>query len=222
TFSANFSYYILNFSSVDTPPYITLNNISGKVERVLEDNSRAKEINQAYGIKAREFFSFSTSEDVRLNGYMIKPTNFDKNKKYPVLMFVYGGPGSQSVANTWSHNYWFDFLAQNGYLVVCVDNRGTGFRGAEFKKMTYLELGKYETIDQIEAAKWLGEQAYVDKDRIGLWGWSYGGYMASLAITKGADVFKAAIAVAPVTNWRFYDSIYTERYMRTPQENPSG
>jgi len=222
TFSANFSYYILNHSSVTTPPYITLNNNSGKVERILEENAQAKKVNAEYGINPREFFTFSTSEGVELNGYMIKPINFNENTKYPVLMYVYGGPGSQNVANSWSHNYWVDYLAQNGYLVVCVDNRGTGFRGAEFKKMTYMELGKYETIDQIEAAKWLGKQSYVDKDRIGLWGWSYGGYMASLAITKGADVFKATIAVAPVTNWRFYDTIYTERYLRTPQENPKG
>lgn len=223
TFSADFSYYILNHSSVNTPPYITLNNNkNGKVERVLEDNSLAKQTAMEYGIIPREFFQFNTSENISLNGYMIKPKNFDKNTKYPVLMYVYGGPGSQNVANSWAHSVWFDYLAQKGYLVVCVDNRGTGFRGAEFKKMTYMNLGKYETIDQIEAAKWLGEQSYVDKNRIGLWGWSYGGYMASLAITKGADVFKTTIAVAPVTSWRYYDTIYTERYLRTPQENPEG
>lgn len=223
TFSADFSYYILNHSSVNTPPYITLNNNkNGKVERVLEDNSLAKQTAMEYGIIPREFFQFNTSENISLNGYMIKPKNFDKNTKYPVLMYVYGGPGSQNVANSWAHSVWFDYLAQKGYLIVCVDNRGTGFRGAEFKKMTYMNLGKYETIDQIEAAKWLGEQSYVDKNRIGLWGWSYGGYMASLAITKGADVFKTTIAVAPVTSWRYYDTIYTERYLRTPQENPEG
>lgn len=223
TFSADFSYYILNHSSVNAPPYITLNNNkNGKVERVLEDNSLAKQTAMEYGIIPREFFQFNTSENISLNGYMIKPKNFDKNTKYPVLMYVYGGPGSQNVANSWAHSVWFDYLAQKGYLIVCVDNRGTGFRGAEFKKMTYMNLGKYETIDQIEAAKWLGEQSYVDKNRIGLWGWSYGGYMASLAITKGADVFKTTIAVAPVTSWRYYDTIYTERYLRTPQENPEG
>ncbi len=223
TFSADFSYYILNHSNVSTPPYITLNNTkSGRVERILEENRAAKETATTYGIQPREFFTFNTSENVELNGYMIKPRNFDENVKYPVLMYVYGGPGSQSAANSWAHNIWFDYLAQEGYLIVCVDNRGTGFRGSEFKKMTYLNLGKYETIDQIEAAKWLGKQSYVDKDRIGLWGWSYGGYMASLAITKGADVFKTTIAVAPVTSWRYYDTIYTERYLRTPQENPEG
>jgi len=223
TFSADFSYYILNHSNVDTPPYITLNNTkNGKVERILEDNSLAKQTAISYGIQPREFFQFTTSENVDLNGYMIKPKNFDENVEYPVLMYVYGGPGSQEVANRWARNVWFDYLAQEGYLIVCVDNRGTGFRGSEFKKMTYLQLGKYETIDQIEAAKWLGQQSYVDKDRIGLWGWSYGGYLASLAITKGADIFKSTIAVAPVTSWRYYDTIYTERYLRTPQENPEG
>jgi dipeptidyl-peptidase-4 len=223
TFSTDFSYYILNHSNVNTPPYITLNTTkNNNVERILEENSLAKQTAIAYGIQPREFFQFTTSENVNLNGYMIKPKNFDEKIKYPVLMYVYGGPGSQSVANNWAHNIWFDYLAQEGYLIVCVDNRGTGFRGSEFKKMTYLNLGKYETIDQIEAAKWLGKQSYVDKDRIGLWGWSYGGYLASLAITKGADVFKTTIAVAPVTSWRYYDTIYTERYLRTPQENPEG
>lgn len=223
TFSADFSYYILNHSNISTPPYITLNQTkNGKVERILEENNSAKETAIEYGIQPMEFFQFNTSENVTLNGYMIKPKNFDEQTEYPVLMYVYGGPGSQSVANNWGHNIWFDYLAQEGYLIVCVDNRGTGFRGSEFKKMTYMNLGKYETIDQIEAAKWLGKQTYVDKNRIGLWGWSYGGYMASLAITKGADVFKTTIAVAPVTSWRYYDTIYTERYLRTPQENPEG
>lgn len=222
-FSTDFSYYILNHSNIHTAPYTTLNHTkTGETVRVLEDNRHAQAKAKEYGIKPREFFQFTTSEDISLNGYMIKPKNFDENTQYPVLMYVYGGPGSQNVANTWAHNVWFDYLAQKGYLIVCVDNRGTGFRGAEFKKMTYLNLGKYETIDQIEAAKWLGKQSYVDKNRIGLWGWSYGGYMASLAITKGADVFKTTMAVAPVTTWRYYDTIYTERYLRTPQENPQG
>ena len=222
TFSSDFSYYVLNHSSVHTPPFISLHETGGKQIRVLEDNAKAAEVAKAYGIQAREFFQMTTSESVMLNGYMIKPTDFDPNKQYPVLMFVYGGPGSQQVANSWSHNVWFDLLAQKGYLIVCVDNRGTGFRGAEFKKMTYMNLGKYEIADQIEVAKWLGQQSYVDSTRIGLWGWSFGGYMASLAITKGADVFKSTIAVAPVTSWRYYDTIYTERYLRTPQENPKG
>ena len=155
---------------------------------------------------------------------MIKPANFKPNGQYPVFMYLYGGPGSQQVKDQWKgQNYWwFQMLAQQGYVVACVDNRGTGARGEEFKKMTYQELGKYETIDQIEAAKYLGGLPYTDASRIGIFGWSYGGFMSSLCLLKGNDVFKAAIAVAPVTSWRWYDSIYTERYMRTEEENPDG
>lgn len=224
TFSADFSYFILNHSTANQPAYITLNDRSGNNVRVLEDNAALNDRLTNFKIAPTEFFDFKTSEGVSLNGWMIKPANFDPQKKYPVLMFVYGGPGSQNVADTWggARNKWFNMLAQQGYIVACVDNRGTGFRGAEFKKMTYKNLGKLETEDQIEAAKWLGKQSYVDAGRIGIWGWSYGGYMSSLCITKGADVFKMAIAVAPVTNWRFYDTIYTERYLQTPQENPGG
>jgi len=224
TFSSDFSYFVLNHSTVNQPAYITLNDRIGNQVRVLEDNAALKGRLSQFNLSATEFFSFKTSANVSLNGWMIKPANFDPNKKYPVLMYVYGGPGSQNVADTWggSRSKWFNMLAQQGYIVVCVDNRGTGFRGSEFKKMTYKDLGKLETEDQIEAAKWLASQNYVDPSRIGIWGWSYGGYMSSLCITKGADVFKMAIAVAPVTNWRFYDSIYTERYLRTPQENAAG
>ncbi len=224
TFSSDFSYYILNHSTANTPSYITLNDRSGKMIRVLESNEALRRTLEQYQLSPIEFFSFNTSEGTELNGYMIKPDGFDPAKKYPVLMYVYGGPGSQNVADNWggARAKWFNMLAQKGYIVACVDNRGTGFRGAEFKKMTYKELGKYETIDQIGAAKWFAGQSYVDPLRIGIWGWSYGGYMSSLCITKGADVFKMAIAVAPVTTWRYYDSIYTERYLQTPQENPSG
>ena len=155
---------------------------------------------------------------------MIKPKDFDATKKYPVFMFQYSGPGSQQVANTWNgaNDYWFLMLTQKGYIVACVDGRGTGFKGAEFKKCTQKELGKYEVEDQIDAAKVFGNYAYVDKTRIGIFGWSFGGFMASNCIFQGADTFKSAIAVAPVTSWRYYDSIYTERYMQTPQENASG
>jgi dipeptidyl-peptidase-4 len=224
TFSADFSYFILNHSTANQPAYITLNDRSGNTVRLLEDNAALKARLADFKIAPTEFFSFKTSEGVSLNGWMIKPSDFDPKKKYPVLMFVYGGPGSQSVADAWggTRNKWYNMLAQQGYIVACVDNRGTGFRGAEFKKMIYKNLGKYETEDQIEAAKWLGKQSFVDAGRIGMFGWSYGGYMSSLCITKGADVFKMAIAVAPVTNWRFYDTIYTERYLQTPQENPAG
>ncbi|MBW6460921.1 MAG: prolyl oligopeptidase family serine peptidase, partial [Bacteroidales bacterium] len=161
---------------------------------------------------------------IELNGWQILPPAFDPGNEYPVLMAVYGGPGSQTVTNAWSSGdmAWYQMLAQQGYIITSVDNRGTGGRGEEFKKMTYLQLGKYETIDQIEAAKYLAAKSYVDPSRIGIWGWSYGGYMSTLCITKGADVFSMAIAVAPVTNWRYYDNIYTERFMRKPQDNASG
>ncbi|MEJ6980361.1 S9 family peptidase [Pedobacter sp. P351] len=224
SFSNDFSFYILSNSTINNPPFITLNEKNGKVVRVLEENTKVKQALKDYTIKPAEFFKFKTSEGVELNGYMIKPPDFNPGKKYPVLMYVYGGPGSQNVADAWggSRPVWFNLLAQKGYIVACVDNRGTGFRGAEFKKMTYKLLGKYETLDQIEAAKWLARQSYTDPSRIGIWGWSYGGYLAALCITKGENVFKMAISVAPVTTWRFYDTIYTERYLRTPQENPDG
>ena len=224
TFSNGMKYYSNTYSTADTPPYISLHNHTGKEIRVLEDNADLSAKMEEFDLTKKEFFSFTTSEDVNLNGWMIKPSDFDPNKRYPVFMFLYGGPGSQQVVNSWGwfNYFWYQHLAQKGYIVACVDNRGTGGRGAEFKKMTYLQLGKYETIDQIEANRYLAKLPYVDKNRIGIQGWSYGGYMSSLAITKGADVFKTAIAVAPVTNWRYYDNIYTERYMRTPQENASG
>ena len=223
-FSNGMKYYSNTYSTADTPPYISLHNNTGKKIRVLEDNTDLSTKMEEFDLTKKEFFSFITSENVELNGWMIKPPDFNPNKQYPVLMFVYGGPGSQQVVNSWGwfNYFWHQHIAQKGYIVACVDNRGTGGRGTEFKKMTYLQLGKYETIDQIEANRYLAKLPYVDENRIGIQGWSYGGYMSSLAITKGADVFKTAIAVAPVTNWRYYDNIYTERYMRTPKENASG
>ena len=224
TFSNGMKYYSNTYSTADTPPYISLHNHTGKEIRVLEDNADLSTKMEEFDLTKKEFFSFITTEDIELNGWMIKPSDFDPNKRYPVFMFLYGGPGSQQVVNSWGwfNYFWHQHLAQRGYIVACVDNRGTGGRGAEIKKMTYLQLGKYETIDQIEANRYLAKLPYVDKNRIGIQGWSYGGYMSSLAITKGANFFKTAIAVAPVTNWRYYDNIYTERYMRTPQENASG
>ena len=224
TFSKGMKYFINNYSKANTPPQFTLHNAKGKLIRVLEDNKELSEKMSEYAFGDKEFFSFTTSENVSLNGWIMKPADFDSTKQYPVFMFLYGGPGSQQVLNGWGWNnyFWYQHLTQQGYIVACIDNRGTGGRGAEFKKMTYQQLGKYETIDQIEANKYLGSLPYVDAKRIGIQGWSYGGYMSSLAITKGADVFKMAIAVAPVTNWRYYDNIYTERYMRTPQENAEG
>lgn len=223
-FSSQFQYYINYFSDSYSPYHISLNDASGNEIRVLKSNQTLKDTLGLYNISMKEFFKFKTSENIWLNGWMIKPQFFDTTRKYPVFMFVYGGPGSQTVENMWGggNDLWYQYLAQKGYIVVSVDNRGTGARGSEFKKCTYKELGKLETIDQIEAAKYLGSLSYVDKNRIGIQGWSYGGYMSSLCITKGAEFFKMAIAVAPVTNWRFYDSIYTERYMQTPQENPAG
>jgi len=220
-FSDTFKYYINYFSNATTPYYITLHEANGKLIRVLEDNKNLLDKLKNYNISYKEFFTFKTTENVELNGWMIKPANFDATKKYPVLMYQYSGPGSQEVLNEWSLG-WDYFMAQEGYIVVCVDGRGTGGRGEAFKKMTYLELGKYETIDQIETAKYLGTLPYVNKERIGIWGWSFGGFTTLLCMTKGADYFKTGIAVAPVTNWRYYDNIYTERFMRKPQENASG
>ncbi len=223
-FSQGMKYFINTYSTANEPPFFSLHNANGKQIRILEDNKKLSEKMNQYALSKKEFFSFITSEDVSLNGWMIKPADFDSDKQYPVFMFLYGGPGSQQVLNSWgwTNYFWHQHLAQQGYIVACIDNRGTGGLGAEFKKMTYQQLGKYETIDQIEANQYLGSLPFVDANRIGIQGWSYGGYMSSLAITKGAEVFKMAIAVAPVTNWRYYDNIYTERYMRTPQENADG
>ena len=222
--SSNFDYYVNTHSTLNTPATYTVFENGGKEVRMIEDNAGMRTVQQQVAWKDFEFFNFTTSENVKLNGWMLKPPNFDATKKYPVFMYVYGGPGSQTVNNSWGgfNNWWYQMLAQKGYIVVSVDNRGTGARGQEFKKMTYLQLGKYETMDQIEAAKYLGKQSYVDAERIGIFGWSYGGYMSSLCLFKGADVFKSAIAVAPVTNWKWYDTIYTERYMRTEKENKEG
>ena len=223
-FSSDFSFFVMSQSSANSPTEYSLYNGSGKLIRSLEANTALKEKLAGYQLSKKEFFSFTTSQGVALNGWMIKPSNFDASKKYPVFMTVYGGPGHNTVENQWegSNYLWYQYLAQKGYVVVSVDNRGTGNRGEAFKKSTYKQLGKLETEDQIEAAKYMAAQSYVDAARIGIQGWSYGGYMSSLCITKGADFFKMAIAVAPVTNWRFYDSIYTERFMQTPAENESG
>jgi len=224
-FSKGMKYFKNSYTDHNTPPSITLHRTSdGDTIKILEDNSDFNETLAEYNLSEKEFFTIETEEGVELNAWMMKPTDFDSKKEYPLYMFLYGGPGSQQVTDSWGwfNYFWYQHLNQLGYIVACVDNRGTGGKGAEFKKMTYQELGKYETIDQINAAKHFGSLNYIDSNRIGIQGWSYGGYMSSLAITKGADVFKMAIAVAPVTNWRYYDNIYTERYMRTPQENASG
>uniref|UniRef100_UPI004049AAC7 S9 family peptidase n=1 Tax=Flavobacterium sp. TaxID=239 RepID=UPI004049AAC7 len=225
TFSPNFDYFINAFSSVTKAPSYTLNEsiLGNEVKKIVSNESLENKL-AAYNITPKEFFPMITEKGNKLNAWMIKPTDFDATKKYPVLMYQYSGPGSQSVANQWNsaNDYWYYMLAQKGYIVICVDGRGTGFKGADFKKCTYKELGKYEVEDQIDAAKVIAQYEFVDATRIGIWGWSYGGFMSSNCILKGNDVFKTAIAVAPVTSWRYYDSIYTERYMRTPQENASG
>ncbi len=223
-FSKTFDYFSNAHSTINTAPTFTVLDRQGKKIRTIEDNVNYGKIQEEYGALPVEFFTFTTSENVKLNGWMIKPKDFNATRKYPVFMTQYSGPGSQSVTDSWkgSSYWWYQMIAQAGYVVVCVDGRGTGARGEEFKKMTYLQLGHYDTLDQIEAAKYLSTQPYVDKNRIGIFGWSYGGYMSSLCILKGNDVFKAAIAVAPVTNWKWYDSVYTERYMRTTEENAKG
>jgi len=223
-FSKGFKYFINFYTDANTPYYITLHDNTGKMLREIETNKSLNEkMNEEYNFSPKEFFTITTEDGVKLNAWMIKPNNFKKRKKYPVLMYVYGGPGIQTVNNSWDHNMgWWQMLAQKGYIVVSVDNRGTGARGKEFRQITYGELGKYETIDQIEAAKYLANQSYIDGDRIGMFGWSFGGYLTALCLTKGADYFKAGIAVAPVTNWRYYDTIYTERYNGLPQDNQSG
>ncbi|WP_395045236.1 S9 family peptidase, partial [Flavobacterium sp.] len=225
TFSPNFDYFINTFSSVTVPTIYTLNNSKdGKQVQSIVNNDALLEKLKKYNLPNKEFFELTTEKGNKLNAWMIKPKDFDATKKYPVFMYQYSGPGSQEVANNWldTNDMWFMMLSQQGYIIACVDGRGTGFKGAAFKKITQKELGKYEVEDQIDAAKVIGNYSYVDKTRIGIFGWSYGGFMASNCILKGADVFKTAIAVAPVTNWRFYDSIYTERYLQTPQENASG
>ncbi|MFQ5866346.1 MAG: S9 family peptidase, partial [bacterium] len=221
-FSPNFKTYLDTYSQINVPPKVGLFTNTGKLRKIVVENPL--DVLTEYRMNHYEFFTLETSDGVTLNAWMLKPPDFAENKKYPVLMYVYGGPGSQTVRNRWGgkRHLWFQLLAQKGYLVVSVDNRGTGARGAAFKKITYRNLGHWEVHDQIEAAKYLASLPYVDKNRIGIFGWSYGGYMSCLCLFKGNDIFKAAISVAPVTHWKFYDTIYTERYMQTPQLNPWG
>ncbi len=218
-----YNYFLDRHSSLNSVPVYSLIDAKGKVVRTLEDNTELAAKMKEYNLGELTLTRLPGVSG-QLNTWMITPPGFDKTKKYPVLMYQYSGPGSQQVADRFplGNYFWHQMLAQKGYIIVCVDGTGTGFRGEEFRKKTYMQLGKYESDDQIAVAKHLGTLPYVDKDRIGIWGWSYGGFMSATCIMKGADVFKSAIAVAPVTNWRYYDNIYTERYMRTPQENPKG
>ena len=227
-FSGDYKYFLNTWSNYNTPYVFTIRDSKGKVLSTPVDNKELKEKVKTYGFNGRETFSFTTSEGVKLDGWMVKPKDFDTNKKYPVILFQYSGPGSQQVIDAWNAGSMgnggaFDYyLAQQGFIVVCVDGRGTGGRGAAFEKCTYLRIGELESRDQIETALWLGKQSYIDKERIGIWGWSFGGFNTLMSMSEGRPVFKAGVAVAPPTNWRYYDTIYTERYMRTPKENGSG
>ena len=227
-FSGDFQYFVNTWSDYNTPYVFTTRTRDGKVINTIEDNKAVKQLVSDYGFCKREPFSFTTSEGVVLNGWMVKPKDFDANKKYPVIMHQYSGPGSQQVTNSWSAGSMgqggaFDsYLAQEGFIVVSVDGRGTGGRGSEFEKCTYLNLGNLESKDQVETALYVGSLPYVDKDRIGIWGWSYGGFNTLMSMSEGRGVFRAGVAIAPPTNWKYYDSVYTERYMRTPKENPDG
>jgi dipeptidyl-peptidase-4 len=223
-FSKTFDYFINTYSSANTPPVYELYDKNGKKVRTLEENSALQNKLKSFSLNKKEFLTIKTTDGTEINSWIIKPSDFTATKKYPVIFVVYGGPGRNTVLNSWegAAYMWNQLLAQNGYIVVSVDNRGTRYKGEKFKKSTYANLGMYETLDQIDAAKYFGSLPYVDKDRIGIQGWSFGGYLSSLCITKGNDVFKAAIAVAPVTNWRYYDSIYTERFLGLPKDNAKG
>ncbi|MBB4603208.1 dipeptidyl-peptidase-4 [Hymenobacter luteus] len=227
--SADTRYFLNYHSEAGQPQVVSLRNgQDGKLVKVLEDNAKLRQKLTEYNLGKLEFINFKTADGVELNASVLKPAGFDASKKYPVLMYVYGGPGSQTVKDdagggiAFTNYLWHQLLAQNGYIIVSVDNRGTGARGAAFKKSTYANLGKLETIDQAASARYFATLPYVDKSRIGIWGWSFGGYMTALALTKNADVFKMGVSVAPVTNWRYYDSVYTERFLKTPQQNPQG
>lgn len=227
-FSGNFKYYLNTWNDANTPNVCTINDNMGKVLRTLIDNKALKETLATKELGTKEFFTFTTGEGISLNGYMVKPANFNAGKKYPVLMFQYSGPGSQKVTDSWSIGgqgngaMWENFLCSEGFICVCVDGRGTGGRGAEFEKCTYMNIGNKEAKDQVETALYLGTLPYVDKNNIAIWGWSYGGFNTLMSMSEGRPVFKCGVAVAPPTSWRFYDTIYTERYMRTPQENAAG
>ncbi|MEI6554045.1 MAG: S9 family peptidase [Paludibacter sp.] len=221
TFNSTFTLFNDNASCMSTPNVFSLRTSNGAIIRTIENNAKLAAEFKALNLPEKQIFSFTTTENIKLNGWIIKPTNFDTNKKYPVLMVQYSGPNSQEVQDKWKID-WEYYLATQGYVVACVDGRGTAARGVEFRKCTYQQLGILETKDQVEAAKYLSQQSFIDKDRIGIWGWSYGGFMTLMSMTTGEKVFKAGIAVAPVTDWRFYDSSYTERFMRRPQENFKG
>lgn len=220
-FSTDMKYFMNRYTNLQTPLIITLNDNAGKILTTLVTNEKLKQKLSQYNIPQKEFFTFQTANGTALNGWMIKPSGFSSTKKYPVLMYQYSGPGSQQVLDSWGIS-WETYMASRGYVVVCVDGRGTGGRGAAFEKCTYMNLGVKEAQDQVSTAQYLGTLPYVDKKNIGIWGWSFGGYMTLMSMSEGTPVFKAGVAVAPVTDWNYYDTIYGERYMRTPQENADG
>lgn len=224
SFSANCKYYISTFSDANTAPIYTLHSSNGKLLKTLQDNADLQQRIKDYGAGRKSFGTLTTSLGTELNYYVILPPDFDSTKQYPLFFYVYGGPGNQQVTNSYGYSdyYWFHMLAQHGYVVACFDGRGTGGRGAHFKKMTYKNLGHMECEDAIEAARWFGKKSWIDESRIGIFGWSFGGYLSTLSILKGHDVFKSAIAVAPVITWRYYDNIYTERFLQRPQDNARG
>ena len=227
-FSTSMKYYISTYSNISTPTLITLNNNKGEEMVTLLDNKELKEKVKALNMPTKEFFTFRTTEGVELNGWMMKPANFDASKKYPVILHQYSGPGSQQVLDLWGIGAFRDggmfeaYMCEKGYIMACVDGRGTGARGAEFEKCTYLNLGVKEAQDQVEAARFLASLNYVDGSRIGIWGWSFGGFTTLMSMSEGSGAFKAGVAIAAPTDWRYYDSAYTERFMRTPKENGDG
>lgn len=227
-FSTNQKYYINTFSNISTPTLITLNDNRGKELTTLLDNSKLKAQTAQLNMPQKEFFTFRTSSGVELNGWMMKPANFNANKKYPVILHQYSGPGSQQVIDRWGIGSFGDgglfeaYMCDKGYIMVCVDGRGTGGRGAAFEKCTYLQLGVKEAEDQVETARYLGTLPYIDGKRIGIWGWSFGGYNTLMSMSDGSGAFKAGVAIAAPSDWRFYDTVYTERFMRTPKENAEG
>ncbi|TRZ64288.1 S9 family peptidase [bacterium] len=224
TFSKNFKYYVKSYSNANTPSYITTNSIDGNVIKVLRDNKKLRDLMEEKQFIKKEFFTFKSTDGYQINGWIMKPANLEPGKKYPLLFSVYGGPGSQTVIDAWGGGdyIWYQMFCQKGYVIAEIDGRGTGGRGEEFQKCNYMKLGTTEIESQIEAAKYLGTLDYIDKDRIGIWGWSYGGYATIMTMLKGADYYKMGVAVAPVTDWKYYDDIYTERFMRRPEDNPDG
>ena len=226
-FSKSLKYYMNVYSNINTPPVTSLCDNKGKVLKVLVDNHELNAKLAGLKLGSREFFTFKTSEGVELNGYMVKPADFDASRKYPAILFQYSGPGSQQVLDSWNAGnmggtMYEQYMAQQGFIMVCVDGRGTGGRGAAFERCTYLNLGDLESKDQVETAIYLGSLPYIDKAHIGIWGWSFGGFNTLMSMSEGRPVFAAGVAVAPPTSWRYYDSVYTERFMRTPKENPTG